>query len=150
MNEEASLSPQRKTELHEAPISILAELVKQTVEVEGPVHVDEVFTRVRTAWGLQQAGSRIRSHVGHAIDVVVAGAHVYRSGDFLTWPGAEARLRDRSLVSSSDLRRIEMIPPMEIDQGLISVVGTGLGATDDEAVNAVARGLGFKSTSSQL
>ncbi|MGO7421052.1 hypothetical protein ACCT09_14120, partial [Rhizobium ruizarguesonis] len=69
---------------------------------------------------------------------------------FLTWPVAEARLRDRSLVSSSGLRRIEMIPPMEIDQGLISVVGTGLGATDDEAVNAVARGLGFKSTSSQL
>ncbi|MGO7423191.1 DUF3320 domain-containing protein, partial [Rhizobium ruizarguesonis] len=48
MYEEASLSPQRKTELHEAPISILSELVKQTVEVEGPVHVDEVITRVRT------------------------------------------------------------------------------------------------------
>ncbi|MBX5198310.1 DUF3320 domain-containing protein [Rhizobium sp. NZLR10] len=150
MYEEATLSPQRKTELHEAPISILSELVKNTVEVEGPVHMDEVITRVRSAWGLQQAGNRIRSHVGHAIDVTVGRAHVYRSGEFLLWPGAEIRLRDRSLVSSSGLRRIEMIPPMEIDQGLVSVVGTGLGATEDEAVNAIARGLGFKSTSSQL
>lgn len=148
--DEASLSPQRKTELHEAPISILSELVKNTVEVEGPVHLDEVITRVRSAWGLLQAGNRIRSHVGHAIDLSVAGAHVYRSGDFLLWPGAEIRLRDRSTVLSSGLRRIEMIPPMEIDQGLISVIGTGLGATEDEAVNAIARGLGFKSTSSQL
>ncbi|MGO7653642.1 DUF3320 domain-containing protein [Rhizobium ruizarguesonis] len=148
--EEASLSPQRKTELHEAPISILSELVKITVEVEGPVHLDEVITRVRSAWGLQQAGNRIRSHIGHAIDGAVGGAHVYRSGEFLLWPGTEIRLRDRSLVSSSGLRRIEMIPPMEVDQGLMSVVGTGLGATEDEAVNAIARGLGFKSTSSQL
>ncbi|RWX40269.1 DUF3320 domain-containing protein [Rhizobium leguminosarum] len=148
--EEASLSPQRKTELLEAPISILSELVKNTVEVEGPVHLDEVVTRVRSAWGLQQAGNRIRGHVGHAIDVVVGGGQVYRSGEFLMWPGADIRLRDRSLVSSSGLRRIEMIPPMEIDQGLRSIIGTALGATEDEAVNAIARGLGFKSTSSQL
>ncbi len=150
MYEEASLSPQRKTELHEAPISIVSELVKKTVEVEGPVHLDEVIARVRSAWGLLPAGNRIRSHVGHAIDVSVGGAHIHRSGEFLMWPGAEIRLRDRSTVSSAGLRRIEMIPPMEIDQGLMSVIGTGLGATEDEAVNAIARGLGFKSTSSQL
>ncbi len=148
--EEASLTPRTATELHEAPISILTELVKRTVELEGPVHRDEVINRIRAAWGLQQTGSRIRSHVGHAVDVAVSGADVYRSGDFLLWPGAEVRLRDRSAVVSPGLRRIEMIPPMEIDQGLTSLIATSLGATEGEAVNAVARGLGFKATSSQL
>ncbi|NTG27195.1 DUF3320 domain-containing protein [Agrobacterium rhizogenes] len=150
MYEEAVLVPRRDVELHEAPISILAELVKMTVEVEGPVHQDEVVTRIRTAWGLQQAGNRIRGHVGHAIDVAVGSSNVQRSGEFLLWPGAEVRLRDRSNVFSTSLRRNELIPPMEIDQGLASTIGASLGATEDEAVNAVARGLGFKSTSSQL
>ncbi len=43
-----------------------------------------------------------------------------------------------------------MIPPMEIDEGILSVLEAGFGATEDEAVSAIARGLGFKSTSSQL
>jgi very-short-patch-repair endonuclease len=148
--EEASLTPNTTTEIHEAPLGLLLGMIKQTVEVEGPIHRDEVITRIRSAWGLQQTGSRIRSHVGQAIDAAVSGAHVYRSGDFLQWPGAEIRLRDRTAVVSPSLRRIEMIPPMEIDQGLISLIATSLGATDTEAVNAVARGLGFKATSSQM
>jgi hypothetical protein len=43
-----------------------------------------------------------------------------------------------------------MIPPMEIDEGLAEVLDASFGATEDEAVNAIARGLGFRSTSSQL
>ncbi|WP_413711667.1 DUF3320 domain-containing protein [Rhizobium sp. Rhizsp82] len=148
--EEVSLSPNTMTELHEAPIGTLVTLIKRTVEVEGPVHRDEVITRIRTAWGLQRAGNRIDGHVGNAIAAAVSAGHVYRSGDFLLWPDSETRLRDRSAVSSQSLRRIELIPPMEIDQGLASLVGASLGATESEAVNAVARGLGFKATSSQL
>jgi len=148
--EECAPTADFKYELHETPIGILVNLVKQVVELEGPVHRDEVVTRIRTAWGLQQAGSRIRAHVGGAIDVAVNGGHIYRSGEFLTWPGVETRLRDRSGVTSAGLRRIEMIPPTEIDEGLVSVIESSFGATVDEAVNAIARGFGFKSTSSQL
>lgn len=43
-----------------------------------------------------------------------------------------------------------MIPPMEVDEGILSILEAGFGATEDEAVNAIARGLGFRSTSSQL
>ncbi len=148
--EEASLTPNVKTELHEAPIATLVTLIDQTVEVEGPIHRDEVITRIRTAWGLQRAGNRIDSHVSNAIGVAVNAAQIYRSGDFLLWPGAEVRLRDRSMVSSPSLRRIDMLPPMEIDEGLNALITGGLGATENEAVSAIARGLGFKATSSQL
>ncbi|MDX0567205.1 DUF3320 domain-containing protein [Sinorhizobium medicae] len=148
--EEASPKANFQHELHETPTGILVNLVKEVVELEGPVHRDEVITRIRSAWGLQQSGSRIKAHVGSAIDIAVNGGHVYRSGEFLHWPGTEARLRDRSAVRSPGLRRIDMIPPMEIDEGLVEVLETSFGATEDEAVSAIARGLGFKSTSSQL
>ncbi|MBB4188957.1 very-short-patch-repair endonuclease [Sinorhizobium terangae] len=148
--EEASLKPNIVGELHEVPTGTLVKLIKETVEVEGPVHRDEVVTRIRTAWGLQRAGSRIDAHVGNAIRVAVNAGEILRSGDFLLWPGAMVRMRDRSMVTSSGLRRIDMIPPMEIDEGLTSIIETSFGATEDEAVNAIARGLGFRATSSQL
>ncbi|WP_276120154.1 DUF3320 domain-containing protein [Pararhizobium qamdonense] len=148
--EEAILSPDTSVELHEAPLRILVELVKQTVEIEGPIHLDEIVTRIRTAWGLQRAGSRIDSHVGNAIRMAVSSGEILRSGDFLLWPGANAILRDRSLASSPSLRRLELLPPVEIDLGLQNLIVESLGATEEEAINAVARGLGFKATSSQL
>ncbi|MBB4954563.1 very-short-patch-repair endonuclease [Agrobacterium vitis] len=148
--EEATLTPSLKYELHETPTGILLNLVKNMVEAEGPVHRDEIVIRIRSAWGLQQAGSRIKAHVGGAIDIAVNGGHIHRSGEFLLWPGAEIHLRDRSAVSTASLRRIEMIPPMEVDAGLLSLIGTSFGATEDEAISSIARGLGFRSTSSQL
>lgn len=148
--EEASLRADFRYELHEVPLPLLVSLIKEMVEIEGPVHRDEVVVRIRTAWGLQQAGGRIRAHVGRALDAAVSGGHVYRSGEFLLWPGVDARLRDRSSALSPSLRRIEMIPPMEVDEGILSVLEAGFGATEDETVNAIARGLGFRATSSQL
>jgi very-short-patch-repair endonuclease len=148
--QEAQLRPNVVSELHEAPLGTVVALVKQTVEAEGPIHQDEVVTRIRSAWGLQRAGGRIEAHVASAIDVAVRSGDVVRDGRFLTWLDAPIILRDRSQVTSQSLRRIELIPPMEIDQGLKDIIIASLGATSDQAVNAVSRALGFKSTSSQL
>lgn len=43
-----------------------------------------------------------------------------------------------------------MIPPGEIAVGVLHVVATNLGATDDEVALSVSRLLGFKATSAQL
>lgn len=148
--QEASLRPNIVGELHEAPIGVVVSLVKKTVEAEGPIHRDEVVTRIRSAWGLQRAGARIEGHVGSAIDVAVRSGEVVRDGRFLMWQDAPIVLRDRSGVSSPSLKRIELLPPMEIDQGLKDIITASLGATADQAVNAVSRAMGFKATSSQL
>jgi hypothetical protein len=39
---------------------------------------------------------------------------------------------------------------MEIDHGLKTIIDQSLGGTEEQAINAVARGLGFKATSAQL
>lgn len=87
---------------------------------------------------------------GNAITVAVNSGVIQRDGDFLLWPGAPVPLRDRSVVTSPGLRRIEMLPPMEIDEGLKTILHQSFGATGEEAVNAVSRALGFTSTSGQL
>ncbi len=147
---QAQLRPSTQTELHEASTGQLVRLIKETVEVESPIHRDEVITRIRTAWGLQRAGQRIDSHVGNAIAFAASSGEILRDGEFLLWPSRPAELRDRTEASSTSLRRLDMLPPMEIDAGLVDIIGHSLGASPDEAVNAVARGMGFKATSGQL
>lgn len=152
MYEEAVLTrpPHLVCELHETPRGALSGLAEAVVEVESPVHVDEVVNRVRDAWGLKRAGGRIQDAVEMAVDVSVRAGRLFRDGDFLSVPGFSPRVRDRSQVASQSLRRCDTLPPTEIELAVLDVVKANYGATDDQVCMAVSRALGFKSTSGQL
>ncbi|MDA8445813.1 DUF3320 domain-containing protein [Paracidovorax valerianellae] len=137
-------------ELHETPIGFMADLVVKVVEVESPLHFDELVVRLRGAWGLQRAGARIEAAVARAVDVAHERRSIARSGQFLKHPSRTPVLRDRQLVQSAGLRKAEMISSEEIAAGVLDLVRDNLGATDDEIAVGVARGLGFRSTSLPL
>lgn len=143
-------APRGQPELHETPTGVLAGLVEAVVAVEGPVHVDEVTSRVRAAWGLQRSGARIQAAVERGVEAARARGRVERDGAFLTLPGQSITVRDRSLAGSSTLRRPDMLPPAELRAAIQEVVAGSFGASPDEIVPAVARALGFKATSAQL
>lgn len=142
-------SPARHTgyELHETPIGFMSNLVAEVVDAESPLHFDELVVRLRNAWGLQRAGARIEAAVARAVEVSQEKGTIVRSGAFLKHPTREPFLRDRQTVQSPGLRKPEMISPEEISAGVVHVVRVNLGATEDEVAMAVARALGFKSTS---
>ena len=146
---EASFTVTRQVEPHEAPIGRLADYVEQIVEVEGPVHLDEITARIRTLWGLARAGSRIRAAVKAAVQRTVQRGTV-SGGPFYSRPGSQVVVRDRSSVSSLTLRRPDMLPPIEIEQAMLEIVKANYGAGRDDLVEAVSRAFGFASTSSQL
>lgn len=137
-------------ELHEAPRGALSTLAEAVVEVEGPVHVDEVVNRIRDAWGLKRAGARIQDAVDLAVDLSVGTGRLFRDGDFLSVPGRNPAVRDRSKVTAQSLRRCDTLPPAELELALLNVVQANYGATDDQVCLAVSRALGFRSTSGQL
>lgn len=137
-------------EIHEAPTGVLSQLAEQVVALEGPVHFDEIVARIRDAWGRGRAGVRIRDAVKRALQVSVRQGRIVHDHDFYAMPGAPILVRDRSVAASSTLRRPEAIPPAEIETALVSVVSRNFGATEDQAVQAVSRAFGVKSTSAQL
>ncbi|WP_067738227.1 DUF3320 domain-containing protein [Novosphingobium naphthalenivorans] len=147
-------SPERPAhcigELHETPTGTLAGLVEEVVAVEGPVHIDEVIERIRTAWGLKRAGGRIQQAIGDAAKVAVGNGKVSREGDFLTVPDADVIVRDRSLAASTTLRRADRLPPAEIAVAILDIVRANFGATRDQIVQAVSRAVGNKATSSTV
>lgn len=137
-------------ELHEAPTGVLTQLAEQVVAIEGPVHIDEIISRIRDAWGAKRAGQRIQQCVEKAIDVAVHQNRLEKSGWFYAVPGGEAIVRNRSNARSPSLRKPECLPPAEIRVALLAIVGRNFGATDEEATQAVSRAFGFKATSAQL
>ena len=138
------------SELHDAPRGILSGLAEQVVEVEGPVHIDEIVNRIRAGWGLKRAGGRIQEAIERAVDVSVRTGRLVSADDFLSIPGREVRVRDRSAVISTSLRRCEALPPAELEHAVLDLVRTHFGATDDQIALAVSRAIGFKATSGQL
>ena len=125
-------------------------MVDQVVAIEGPVHVEEVVARIRTAWDLQRSGGRIHAAVEHAITLAIQSSRVEVDNRFLSIPGATITVRDRSGVTFPNLRKPEMFPPAEVKAGVLQIVRTNLGRSQDQVVAAIVRLLGFRASSAQL
>ncbi|MCR9002499.1 DUF3320 domain-containing protein [Rahnella perminowiae] len=136
-----------RVQIHETPVGILAKIVEQIVLVEAPIHMNEVITRIRTAWGLQRAGARIESAVNNAIQIALGNGKIILKNDFLTVNDLNITIRNRQNVLSQTLRKPENISPEEISIGIVATISKSFGATHDELVISISRLLGFKSTS---
>ncbi|ENA0612256.1 DUF3320 domain-containing protein [Enterobacter bugandensis] len=148
--EEAQPEANLSYALHETPISILADMVEKIVFTESPIHLNELITRLRSAWGLQRAGARIENVVSQAAQIACKRGKIYRDQEFFIHKEVAIRLRNRQNVLSAGLRKPELIAPVEIASGAFDIVSASLGATEDEIITSVSRMLGFKSTSSVL
>lgn len=138
-------------EIPELPIGKLAEIIGQIIEVEGPIHGDEIAERVRQLWDATRLGPRMVRAIDAALEWAVRTSAAIRTGEFYLRSSASPIIvRDRSEVESASLRDPSNLPPMEIQACLRNIIRANMGASRDEAINAVARTLGFKATTPAL
>ena len=128
----------------------LADHLVRIVAVEGPVHGDEITTRVRTLWGVTRAGARLKSAVADALRIAVGRGDVVEAAGFYTTPDQPIVVRDRAQTTSAGLKKPDLLPPVELDQAIISIVTENFGATRADLIVAVARRLGFAATGAAL
>ena len=152
---EASFVVHESVPLHEAPLAALARYVLQIVEIEGPVHLEELGRRMSRLWGYKRAGRRVQDSVRRAVSVLVRDGSLRYSkagtGAFLeSGAGGAATVRDRSMVNSATLRRVDMLPPVEISESVLQVVERSIGISERDLAVEVARAFGFKSTSADM
>ncbi len=142
-------------ELHEVPAHELAVHVTKIVEVEGPVHVDQVSRRLSRLWGYKRSGSRVRSAVVQAVRIAMRDGAIRsslpESQEFLVSSQApeHPEVRDRTDAASS-LRAVEMLPPTELRAAILRAVEASIAVSPTECAVDVARMLGFKSAHAQL
>lgn len=147
----ASFRVSTDRDIHELPASELARVVARVVEIEGPIHGEEIARRVTRLWGLQRTGKRISDAVECALAVAISDCGICRDGPFYMSRGlTDVPLRNRGEVDCGTLRRPEMIPPQEIRNAILAIVRAHLGVESEDAIAEASRLLGFRQTSGQL
>ena len=142
------VSVRSAVEPHEAPIALLAKLVGQIVEAEGPVHLDEVARRVATGFGKDRVGGRILAATLRALRT----APDLRSDDGFWFTAAQQAappVRDRSAESGPTLKA-GSISPMEIRAALVIAREDNAGGADGDLIRTAARLMGFRRVGPEL
>jgi very-short-patch-repair endonuclease len=148
---EAALDVPSETPIHEIGLPVLARIVVKVVEIEGPIHRDEIARRITSLWGLQRTGARIAHSISRAVRSAIGSGVLRANADFVTHSQqAAVPVRCRSHLESATLKKPEMIAPAELRQAILSLVAEDLGIRREETVLMVARALGFKATSGKL
>ena len=148
---EADFTVSGNPEPHLLPREQMVEIVQRIVEIEEPIHRDEVARRVTRVCGYARTGGRILDAVRVALKLAVRRGLISNEGEFFQTSAAKApTVRDRSGVKSQTLRKPEMLPPAEICEAAIQMIRAHLGISVEEVVTRISRVFGFQSTSAQL
>ncbi len=143
----ADLSVRSSLEPHEAPQGQIGDLIMKIVEIEGPIHTDELARRISSAFGKVRTGTRIVEATTRALRalhkrpesaLVQVGAFAMTHGQQVSSP-----IRDRR-GETGGILKAEYLPRTEIAAAADRIRTESGVMTPEETTKAVARLLGFQ------
>jgi hypothetical protein len=135
------------SEIPNVPIEMLATYIENVVRVEGPIHFDVLVMRIRQGLGFKRSGKHIQFAIEQAAELLLRSERLIKTDRFLSAPGVETKVRDRSAESLAQLRKAEYISPEEMRIAIVETARRNFGVKQSEIAPAVARLLGISSTS---
>jgi very-short-patch-repair endonuclease len=139
-------SPRRgDLDILEAGADAIRAAVIEVLQVEAPLHEDDLVTRVAGFWG-KRGGSRIRGHILNAVPPLLRAGSVSQVGNFLYLPGREIVARSREEFGIP----AERIAPEEYQAGALLVLGKGATLSRDTLTTEIRSVLGFARTGPKL
>lgn len=131
---------------HEIPISELLRPIRTVVEVEAPLHIKDLATRLAAAYGFRQVGKRIAAHVARTCAYGEHQGLLKRREDFIWALTDQVSIRSRTGTGIT----AERIAPEEYRAAAVAVL-QAKGALDRRAlVNEIRALFGFNRTGAQL
>jgi very-short-patch-repair endonuclease len=135
-------------EPHELEVGKMADFVQKIIDVEGPVHEEEISRRVASLFGKLRTGARISDSTVNALRHMGANqADYFNENRF--W-GTKRQFADPPLRNRSDapqtLRRADMLPPPEIAAAIRRTLEENGGLAETDIPRAVALLFGFLRT----
>jgi very-short-patch-repair endonuclease len=149
---QAVCSTPRGVEPHQVKVEVMAAITRHIVEVEGPIHVDEIARRVTSLFGKARTGSLISDASLRSLQFLRSPpARLIVDGAFWMTPEQHQNppVRDRSAAPPT-LQRADMLSPHEIRAAAKIAVQENGSLADDDMANAITRLLGFKRTGPEL
>ncbi len=132
--------------LDEVPVEQLAKALIKVVDVEGPVHFDEIVRRIRSHQGLKRTGNKIFNAISKAAAFAELKKAVIRRGDFFYWPDSNREIQVRRR-SGDPPAKIELICDEEIAEAVKLVLKHQFATMPDDLMFQSSRVLGIRATS---
>ena len=138
-------------DLHAVPPLMMADWITRVVEIESPVHFDEVAKRIANAVGVSRVGNRIRESVQTAATYATRGPNnVEIKGEFLYWTDQERMpIRDRSELPNAS-RKLKFIAPEEIEAAIKQSISDAIGIERSDLCREACKLFGFRSVSADM
>ncbi|EKQ54241.1 MAG: DNA/RNA helicase, superfamily I [Methanobacterium sp. Maddingley MBC34] len=130
-------------DIHSQPVGDIARAAMKVVEVEGPIHYNEVVKRIRTYWGLSRAGRRVQTVMKEAINLGLMDGQIIQKGDFLYYKDAPVVVRRRT---GNPPAKMDLISPEEIAAAVKIILKSQYATQTDELIREVSRLFGAKVT----
>ncbi len=115
------------------------------------MHIEYAAKRIVAAWGIKKSGSRIMNSIKEAVSRCEKERLLRKKGDFL-WSIESAvvsvRVPDQNI--SESLRKIEHIPPEEIESAILLIVRQAVGISVESLLVETARLFGFDRTGENI
>lgn len=148
----ASLEIEPGEEPHTIAEPRLVALVAQIVQVEQPIHEDEVARRLASACGLQRAGGRAQQAVKRGLLAARSQGRLSADGSFWSVASQERPApRDRSGLTAADqVRKAAMIAPAELAATARLVLAENQALEIADLITETTRALGFARTGVDL
>jgi very-short-patch-repair endonuclease len=142
---EAKLTVRRgQIEMHDpAAREEIKRLIVEVVSVESPVHQALVLRRVRAAWGLGRAGSRIRVAFEAALASLVRKDSVRRDPHGFLWLPQQQLSVVRGAVAEETRRTVGEVPEAEMRLAVLRLVMDALSISWEELSTRVTRLFGW-------
>jgi very-short-patch-repair endonuclease len=126
----------------------VAALVRKLVEIEGPIHVDELARACAEIFGTK-ATARPREAINRGIDFAVASNWITTEASFLRSPDPK-RSQIRFRGDGCPVTNPDLIPPEEFEAAITLVLRQQFGLKFDALIEAVTRTFGFARTGPRL
>ncbi|MCR5026786.1 MAG: DUF3320 domain-containing protein [Methanobrevibacter sp.] len=129
-------------DLFDQPIENVSKSITEIVNVEGPIHVNEVVKRVKDSCNIKRAGSKMKKQVTKAIKESENSGNIIRIGDFL-YDASSNDVVIRKRVKPN----IDLISDEEIAKNIETILLHKQMLPTANLIREVSRNFGFKSTS---
>ncbi|ASZ10360.1 DUF3320 domain-containing protein [Chitinophaga pendula] len=137
-------------DFHDHPIGRLSGWMEDIVNVESPVHIEEVTRRFGEAAGLQRISSRVKESLKTTMDFAADKGIIKVKGDFLWHKDMQTPLlRNRSELPASS-RKLVYIAPEELQLAILQVVTAAIAITAEDAVPLIAKLFGFTRVTEEM
>lgn len=137
----------RNQDFNEAPSSLIEKAIENVLDVEAPLHVADLASRVVAFWGYDRAGSRMMQRVRRAASELARAKKLLVRGDFVFRKNLlETPVRSRAGTGIP----AERIAPEEYREAIVMILKSGNGLDRKTLTNKVRTLLGYSRTGSAL